>query len=151
MTHERVKDVGTQSIEDAELLGQDAPLVNMLVLHQGISADIVTLHGNVKDSMRISKMTKEQQSTRHGGGEVEDEVRDHDHIRLMADNLSSLSNIRLPKGLVEKRMENGRAIIDRQEDRWLKLGAVGVAGCFQGGNATVISLLCPVVNCFVVA
>lgn len=89
VAHQGVDDVGEESIDDSEAvrLGEDAPHVDMLVHHKSVGTHIIELYSEMENSMDIGEAVEEEGSARYRGSEIEDQMRQHDHISLMAYDL----------------------------------------------------------------
>ena len=55
--------------------------MDVLVAHERVSAYIPGLHNDMQNGMGIAEVSVQQDSAGHGGGEVENKVRDHCHVR----------------------------------------------------------------------
>ena len=89
VAHQRVGDVREDAVEEGELLGQDAPLVDVLVHHECVGPHVVDGHGSVKDTMKVSEVSEQKDCTRQLRREVQQQMRQHNHICLMTNDVTS--------------------------------------------------------------
>lgn len=89
MSHERVGDVGKERVKQPELLGEDSAHVDVLVHHERVGPHVVRLHDPVEDPMDPSEVIVQVDCTGDGGGEVQDEMRQHHNVGFHPDNLSA--------------------------------------------------------------
>lgn len=80
---------------------QDAAHVDVLMHHQGISAHIVGLHDPVQHAMDPVEVTEEIDGTRHRGGKVQQEMREHDHVGVHPDDGPRGLDIRLQQPCIQ--------------------------------------------------
>src|SRR5699024_1663530 len=103
--HQRVEQVREQLVEEAVWLGQDAPLVDVLVHHERVGAEVVELHGDVEDAVDVGEAVVEEDGARHRSRKVDDEVRDHGNVRLVPGYPPGPGNVRLQDVFVERRRD----------------------------------------------
>lgn len=103
VAHERIENVRKDGIEDGVLFRQNASLVDMLVLHQGVGPDVIHLHDEMAHGMDIGEVPEKIQRTGHQRGEVDEEMRNHDHVGLVSDNFTSMSDIWLQNVPIQRR------------------------------------------------
>ncbi|TKW51113.1 hypothetical protein CTA1_12224 [Colletotrichum tanaceti] len=112
VAHEGVGDVGEGGVEGpqeaAGLPGEDAAHVDVLVHHEGVGADVVELHGHVQRAVDVAETAEQQQGARHGGGQVEEQVGEHQDVGLVADDAARPGHVRQDDVPVEGGGDPGR-------------------------------------------
>lgn len=146
VAHQRVDDVGEESIDDSEArrLGEDAPHVNVLVHHKAVGAHIIELHSEVENSMNIGEVVEEKASTRHQGSEVENQMCQHYHISLVAHDILCPDKVMTKHPVVQESRQAGRHVsgINSGKDGRLEPLVRGVIESFENGYVMSISLGC---------
>lgn len=101
VSHERIKDIREQRVEDDELLAEDASHVNVLMHHEGIRAHITDLHEAVDEGVNPPELVKEQRGARDRRGKVQQQVRDHDDVCLNSNDGARNADVGLQNPLIE--------------------------------------------------
>lgn len=86
VAHQGVGDVGEQQVEGARPrppLRQHPARVDVLVHHQRVRAHVIELHGEVQHAAQVAEVAVQPYRAGDGRGEVQDQVRHHDHVRLV--------------------------------------------------------------------
>lgn len=107
--------------------------MDMLVHHERIRADIVRLHNIVRDPVEPVEVTRleEQDGAGDRCGEVEDQMGEHDDVRLDTDNLPCNSDIALQKSFQNRRKFCKIFHVPGHEDSGLKLFGTSMIERFQ--------------------
>lgn len=102
VAHEWIQDEGEGAVQPGPALGQHAALVDVLVHHERVRGHVEELHEEVQHAVGPGKVHKEQvRGARDGGGEVDEQMRPHDNVRLGAHDPLRPADVGLQQPVVD--------------------------------------------------
>ena len=122
--------------------------MDMLVHHQGVGPDVVRLHQPVEDSVEPSEVVVQVQCARDRGREVQQEMRNHDHVVLIADYFPGPLRVGLDYVFLEPWGKRILEDIPAYKDRGLEFGIFGIVEGDEAFDDDVVLILVFVVSCF---
>ena len=87
MAHKWLEYIWESPVESSVWFGEDSVVVDVVVHHEGETPRVPHRNKQMNDAVKIGEISKEQiQSTRYRGTKVHDDMREEDHICVVADH-----------------------------------------------------------------
>lgn len=132
MAHERIEHVGEGVVEPGHVLGQDTSHVDVLVHHEGVGADIAELQDQVQDAVKPCEGVEEVEDAGDGGGEVEEEMGDNEHVGLYTHEGACDADVERDDPGIEERGNGDLVRVYGRDDGGLKASILGVVEAIEG-------------------
>lgn len=110
--HKWIRDIGEHGIDQPQNrpLCQDTIHVDVLMHHQCVRSHVVELHRQVENTVNVGKVAEQEDGAWHQGGEVKDEMSQHQDISLVADNFPRPRDVWQDDMVVDDRWQLGRQV-----------------------------------------
>lgn len=138
VSHERIKDVGEQCVEDDELFAEDTSHVNVLMHHEGVCAHITDLHKAMNKSVNPPEPVKEEGGAWDGRGEVQQQVRNHHDVCLNSNDGARNADVGLKNPLIEDTGQFELAEFCPVEHCWFKVWIPGIVPRGEFGDGAIV-------------